>query len=88
MNTLIQNYDLNRHAHTLEQVVELINDHDESGIQGFDYLTNNFIAAAYAYQCCEDEDHGFSLDAAEYYLEVLEENGANFNKYKALDLLK
>ncbi|WP_424408119.1 hypothetical protein [Pasteurella sp. PK-2025] len=86
MNAQIQNYDLNANANTLEQVVELINEHDESGVQGFDYLTNNFIAAAYAYQCCEGYE--FSLDSAEYHLEILEENGANFDKYKALELLK
>ncbi len=86
MNAQIKEFDLNRYANTLEQVVEFINEHDESGVQGFDYLTNNFIAAAYAYQCCKGYE--FSLDAAEYHLDILEENGANFDRSKALELLK
>ncbi|AUK44454.1 hypothetical protein A4212_04295 [Pasteurella multocida] len=86
MNAQIKEFGLNNFANTLEQVVEFINAHDESGVQGFDYLTNNFIAAVYAYKCCEGYE--FSLAAAEYHLEILEENGANFDKYKALELLK
>ncbi|MDC4237644.1 hypothetical protein [Pasteurella multocida] len=84
MNAQIQNYDLNRYAYTLQDVVELINEHDESGIQGFDYLTNYFIAAVYAYKSCA----AFSLEEAEYHLEILEENGAKFDFEKALELLK
>ncbi|HDR1349884.1 TPA: hypothetical protein QB430_001868 [Pasteurella multocida] len=86
MNAQIKEFDLNYYANTLEQVVELINEHDESGVQGFNYLTNNFIAATYAYKCCEGYE--FSLDAAEYHLDILEENGANFDRSKALELLK
>ncbi|MFC0912650.1 hypothetical protein ACFGZ5_02220 [Pasteurella multocida] len=86
MNAQIKEFDLNRYANTLEQVVEFINEQDERGIQGFDYLTNNFIAAVYAYKCCEGYE--FSLEAAEYHLDILEENGANFDRSKALELLK
>jgi hypothetical protein len=57
---------------SLEQVVELINDDMATDAE------RHVVAAAYAIDCCEDEDEA-NIEEVETYLDFLVEAGAKFD---------
>ena len=68
-------------CHSIEQVAEYIN--NSSDLRGFEQNTPEFLAAAYASDCCEYD----SIEEAEAHLEFLAGAGAKFDTHKALALL-
>ena len=81
MNKL--SFDFGAHScFSIEQVANFIN--NSSDTQGFEHLTPEFLAAAYAADCCESD----MMEEAEAHLEFLADAGAEFNAAKALALLK
>ena len=80
MNKL--SFDFGAHScFSIEQVANFINNSDT---QGAEHLTPEFLAAAYAADCCESD----MMEEAEAHLEFLADAGAEFNAAKALALLK
>lgn len=61
--------------HSIEEVVRYINDEQEE---------SDLIAADYALNACEENGYGYSQEEANAHLEILEEEGALFNKKEAL----
>lgn len=66
---------------TLEQVVEQINN---SPVQGFEDHTPEFLAAAYACDAQEESGYEITQDAIEAHLDILSENGAEFDYQEAV----
>ncbi len=79
MNT----FDINQ-FHTLEEIVTAINNNNESGIQGFDYITPDFVAAHYAYASVKEAGYGIDKGTIAAHLDILKESGANFDYAKAI----
>ena len=81
MNKL--SFDFGAHScFSVEQVANFINNHSDT--QGFEHLTPEFLAAAYAADCCESG----MIEEAEAHLEFLAAAGAEFDAAEALALLK
>lgn len=66
---------------TLEQVVEQINN---SPVQGFEDHTPEFLAAAYACDAQKESGYEITQDAIEAHLDILSENGAEFDYQEAV----
>lgn len=73
---------VNFNGKTLVQVVELIN---ESPVQGFEEHTPEFLAAAYAVDAQSESGYEMSQEAVEAHLNVLVENGAEFDYQNAVN---
>ena len=67
---------------SIEQIAKFVN--TGSDIQGFEHLTPEFLAAAYAASCCESD----MIEEAEVHLEFLAGAGAEFGAAEALALLQ
>ena len=81
MNKL--SFDFGAHScFSIEQVAKFVN--TGSDTQGFEHHTREFLAAAYAADCCESD----MLEEAEAHLQFLADAGAEFNAVEALALLK
>ena len=81
MNKL--SFDFGAHScFSIEQVANFVN--NGSDTQGAEHLTPEFLAAAYASDCCESD----MIEEAEAHLEFLADAGAEFDAAKALALLK
>lgn len=68
---------------TIEGVVERIND---GPVQGFEHLTSEYLAAAYAVAAADEGEGPVTADDIEAHLEILSEHGASFDHNQALDL--
>lgn len=73
---------------TLEQVIEMINDADKDGVQGFEEMTADYLAASYAQVASEEEGNGDDQESWEAHLELLADYGAEFDESNAVEIIK
>lgn len=79
ISTALQN------AHSIDQVVELINSGSCEGMEGIEF-NGEQLAAQYAWSCAKEAGYGVGKAEIEAQLEIISEHGANFDLNRALDL--
>lgn len=74
-----------QNAHSIDQVVELINSGSCEGMEGIEFSSEQ-LAGQYAWSCAKEAGYGVGKTEIEAQLELISEHGAKFDLNQALDL--
>lgn len=73
-----------QNAHSIDQVVELINSGSCEGMEGIEFSSEH-LAGQYAWSCAKEAGYGVEENDLEAQLEIIAEQGAEFDLKKALE---
>ena len=73
-----------QNAHSIDQVVELINSGSCEGMEGIEFSSEQ-LAGQYAWSCAKEAGYGVEENDLEAQLEIIAEQGAEFDSKKALE---
>tara|TARA_R110002020_G_scaffold149522_1_gene325847 strand:- start:717 stop:998 length:282 start_codon:yes stop_codon:yes gene_type:complete len=86
MNTIYESHSINN-AHSIENVVEIVNNGTCEGIEGIEF-SSDMLAGCYIFNAAAEGGYGFGEDELEAHCEILADAGANFNKVGAISYAK
>lgn len=73
-----------QNAHSAEKAIELINEGVCEGMEGVEFSSDQ-LAGQHAWACAKEAGYGVDSDNIEAQLDIIAEQGAQFDSLKALE---